>query len=102
LAIKTPMTSGIPSIRSIDENNNCKIIIKNCATYEVTLERDDILGIMEVEVEEVELIPLIDNFISSVCQDIHKHFPKVKKKRLSRQDTQKRCHLQLRDEYKEK
>jgi hypothetical protein len=99
-APRTPMVSGMPSIVSIDKFNNCKIVIENCAPYDVTLERDDILGIMEIE--EEELVPLTDDFISSVCQDIHDRFPKVKKKRFSRQDIQKRCNLQVPEEYKEK
>jgi hypothetical protein len=76
------MVSGIPSIVNIDENNICNIIVENCAPYDVTLERDDILGVMETEPDE--LVPLTDDFISSVCQDIHNRFPKVKRKRLSR------------------
>ncbi len=90
------MVSGMPN----DKFNNCKIVIENCAPYDVTLERDDILGIMEIE--EEELVPLTDDFISLVCQDIHDRFPKVKKKRFSRQDIQKQCNLQVPEEYKEK
>jgi superfamily II helicase len=78
------MVSGMPSIVNIDENNICNIIVENCATYDVTLERDDILGIMETETDE--LVPLTDDFILSVCQDIHDRFPKVKRKRLSRDE----------------
>jgi hypothetical protein len=48
-APRTPMVSGMPSIVSIDKFNNCKIVIENCAPYDVTLERDDILGIMEIK-----------------------------------------------------
>ncbi len=58
------MVSGISSIVSMDKFNNCKIVVENCAPYDVTLERDDILGIMEIE--EEELVPLTDDFISSV------------------------------------
>jgi hypothetical protein len=83
----TPMISVMPSIVSVDENNICNINIKNCAPYDIMLERDNILGIMEIEKED--LIPLTDDFISSVCQDIHDCFPKLKKKRLSRQHNQK-------------
>ncbi len=36
---------------SVDEFNNCKIVIENCAPYDSTLERDDILGIMEIKEE---------------------------------------------------
>jgi hypothetical protein len=81
-APRYPMVSGMPSIVNIDDNNICNIIVENCAPYDVTLERDDILGVMETE--EDELVPLMDDFISSVCQDIH--FPKVKRKRLSREE----------------
>ncbi len=64
------MVSGMPSIVNIDENNICKIVVENCAPYNVTLERDDILGVMETE--EDELVPLTDDFISSVCQPLSK------------------------------
>ncbi len=63
-APRTPMVLGMPSLVNIDDNNA--------------------LGIMEIE--EEEQIPLTDDFISSVCQDIHNCFPKVKRKRLSRDD----------------
>ncbi len=86
-APRTPMISRMPSIVNVDDNNICNLIIENCAPYDVTLERDDILGIMETE--EEELVPLTDDFISSVCQNIHNRFPKVKRKRLSRDDIQK-------------
>jgi hypothetical protein len=49
--------------------------------HPMTVERDNILDIMEIK--EEELVPLTDDFISSVCQDIHDCFPKMKKKRLS-------------------
>jgi hypothetical protein len=88
-APRTPMVSGMPSIVNIDDNNICNIVVENCAPYDVTLERDDILGVMETE--EDELVPLTDNFISSMCQDIHNRFPKVKRKRLSREEIRRRC-----------
>jgi len=90
------MVSGMPSIVNVDENNICNIIVENCAPYDVTLERDDILGVMETE---DELVPLTDEFISSVCQDIHNRFPKVKRKRLSREEIRQRCHLQVPEEF---
>jgi hypothetical protein len=67
--------------------------VENCVPYDVTLERDDIIGVMETEPDE--LVPLTDDFISSVCQDIHNRFPKVKRKRLSRDEIRWRCHLQV-------
>jgi hypothetical protein len=50
------MISGIPSVLTLDKNNHCRIVLENCALYEVTLERGDILGL--IEIEEEELIPL--------------------------------------------
>jgi hypothetical protein len=99
-APRTPMVSGMPSIVNIDENNICSIIVENCAPYDVTLERDDIIGVMETEQDE--LVPLTDDFISSVCQDIHNCFPKVKRKRLSREEIRRRCHLQVPEEFHER
>jgi hypothetical protein len=69
------------------------------AALPCTLERDDILGIMETE--EKELVPLTDDFISSVWQDIHNRFPKVKRKRLSWEEIKQRCHLQVLEEFQE-
>jgi hypothetical protein len=84
---------------NLDKNNICNIIVENCAPFDVTLERDDILGIMEIE--EEELVPPTDDFISSVCQDIHNRFPKVKRKRLSREEIKQWCHLQVLEEFQE-
>ncbi len=72
---RTPMISGMPAIVSIDKNNNCKIVVDNCAPYDVTINRGDILGIMDVEKDE--LIPMEDSTISAILQDIDKKLPKV-------------------------
>jgi hypothetical protein len=50
----------------------------------------NILGILEIDEEEI--VPLTDDFISSVCQDIHNRFPKVKsfQTRLSKQVIKRR------------
>jgi hypothetical protein len=98
-APRTPIVSGMPSIVSVDKNNICNMVMENCTPYDITLERDDILGVMETE--EDELVPLTDNFISSICQDIHNCFPKVKRKRLSWEEIKRRCHLQVPEEFQE-
>jgi hypothetical protein len=54
-----------------------------------------------METEQDELVPLTDDFISSVCQDIYNRFPKVKRKRLSREEIRRRCHLQVPEEFHE-
>jgi len=58
------MVSGMPSIVNIDENNICSIIMENCAPYDVTLERDDIIEVMETEPDE--LVPLTDDHLISL------------------------------------
>jgi superfamily II helicase len=85
------MVSGMPSIVNMDENNICNNVMENCTPSDVTLEMDDVLGVMETEKDE--LVPLTDDLISSICQDIHNHFPKVKMKRLSREEIKQQCHL---------
>ncbi len=60
------MVWGMPSIVNMDEKNICSIVLENCAPYDVTLEIDNILGIMDT-VEE-EMVPLMDDFISSVSK----------------------------------
>jgi hypothetical protein len=55
------MITGMPSIINVDENNICNIMMENCAPYDVTLERDYMLGIMETK--EEELVPLTDDFV---------------------------------------
>ncbi len=93
------MILGMPSIVNVDEKNICNIVVENCALYDITLERDNILGIMETE--EDKLVPLTDDLISSMCQDNHNHFPKVKRKRLSREEIKQRCHSQVPEEFQE-
>ncbi len=90
----------MPSIVNIDKNNICSIVVENWAPYDVRLERDDIIGVMETEQDE--LVPLMDDLISSVCLDIHNCFPKVKRKRLSREEIRQRCHLQVPEEFHER
>ena len=55
-APRMPMVLGMPSIVNMDNNNLCSIILESWAQYDVTLEWDDILCIMEIE--EEELVPL--------------------------------------------
>jgi hypothetical protein len=48
-APKNPMLSGMPAIVTVDKNNNCKIVIDNCAPYDVTIDRNEIIGFKETE-----------------------------------------------------
>jgi hypothetical protein len=47
-APKTPTVSGMPAVVSINKNNNCKIVVDNCAPYDVVLDRNDVLGFMDI------------------------------------------------------
>jgi len=69
------MVSGMPAMVSIDRNNNCKILVKNCAPYDITIDQNDLLGLLEIEEEEI--IPLADDIIATLCADIHERLPKV-------------------------
>jgi hypothetical protein len=46
-APRMSMIPGMPSIFTFDKFNNCKGIIKNCTPNDITLERDDIIAILE-------------------------------------------------------
>ncbi len=74
-APKHPKLSGMPAVVSIDKNNNCKIVIDNCAPYDVTIDRNDIIGIMDKETDKLQLLD--DATISAVLSDIDKKLPKV-------------------------
>ena len=80
-AIKIPMRLGMPAIMSIDQNNNSDIIIYNCAPYKYQIDRSEILGIMDTELDE--LIPLEYSTILAILNDIDKQLPKVPQKKLT-------------------
>ncbi len=80
----SPTLTGVASLVSIDENHNCKIIIKNCAPYEVTIERDNIMGI--VEIEDDELYPLTDDTAAKICTPIKSNIPSTPWAKLTRDE----------------
>jgi hypothetical protein len=71
----TPMLSGMPAVVSIDKNNNCKLVIDNCAPYDVSIDRNDVIGLMDVETEQLQ--PLEHSVILAILNDIDKQLPKV-------------------------
>jgi len=99
-APQTPIISGMPAIVSIDKNKNCNIIVDNCALYDMVIDRNDILGIMDSETDD--LIPLKDSTISSILQDIDKHLPKVPKKKLTKAEITQKAYLNVPEQYKQK
>jgi hypothetical protein len=64
----------MPYIVAFDKDNNCKIAKDNCASFDVTLERNDIIGLIEHEYDSN--IPMDDLFISSVIETITNKLPK--------------------------
>jgi hypothetical protein len=73
-APKNPMLSGMPAIVTVDKNNNCKIVIDNCAPFDVNIDRNGILALMDKETEQLQ--PLKDFVISAILTDIDKKLPK--------------------------
>ena len=75
------------------------MIIDNCAPYDITLARNEILGVLEFEQEEC--LPLSEQTISSVISDIHQKFPKVPKKFFSKTEIEQKANLHVPNEYKQ-
>ncbi len=94
------MLTGVPSLVSINSNQNCKIVIENCAPYEVTIERNDIMGI--IKMEEDEMYPLMDKTTVDVCASIKSNIPSTPQLQLTRDDIARHCNLQVLEEFKER
>jgi hypothetical protein len=80
--LKNPMLSGMPAIVIVDKNNNCKIVIDNCAPYDVTIDRNDVLALMDRETEQLQRLE--DSVISAILTDIDKKLPQVPKHKLTK------------------
>jgi hypothetical protein len=99
-APKSPTISGMPAIVAIDKNNNCKIIVDNCAPYDVTIDRNDVIGFMDTETDE--LIPMEDSTIAAILSDIDKRLPKVPKKKLTKTEIAAKANLNVPNEFKDR
>jgi len=95
-----PTISGMPVWVSLDNYKNCKIIIDNCAPYDIVLPRTEILGVLEFESEQC--LPLNENTVASIISNIEQKFPKVNKKHYSREEIAQKAHLNVPEEYKQK
>ncbi len=74
-------------------------IAKLCATQNQHLNRRHVsLGI--VDMEDTTPIPLDDNSLATICDQIYQSLPKVKKKTWTRNDIEKRCHLGAPEAYR--
>jgi hypothetical protein len=92
-----PTLTGVLSLVTIDSNQNCKVVIENCAPYEVTFERNDIMGI--IEIEEDKLYPLTDETAAGICAILKNNIPDTPRPGLTKEDIARRCHLQVPDEF---
>jgi hypothetical protein len=97
---KMPIVSGMLAIVSIDKNNNCKIVLDNCAPYDVTISRNNILGIMDAEPDDPILME--DSTISAILQELENKLPKVPKRKLTKEEIANKAHLNVPDKYKQK
>jgi hypothetical protein len=81
---KHPLLSGPSSWVTFDENNNCTVQLQNWAPHEISIETRDIIGI--VDMEDATPIPLDDESLAAICDQIYQWLPKVKKKTWTRDD----------------
>jgi len=99
-APQNPTISGMPAWVTLDKYKNCKMVIDNCAPYDVVIARNEILGVLEFEPEEC--IPMTEDSISAIISDIHQRFPKVPKKQFTRDEIENKAKLQVPNEYKKR
>ncbi len=99
-APKAPLISRPSSLVTFNDNNHCTIWLQNCTPHEINIEKGDIIGI--VDTEETTPIPLDDNSIMSICDQIYEWLPKVKKKTWTRKEIEERCHLGAPEKYRAK
>jgi hypothetical protein len=79
-----PTITGVLAIFSINDNSNCQLMVENCAPCEVIIDRNDLMGL--VEIEEGELIPLTDDTAAKICASIEENIPKYPRTNLSRDE----------------
>jgi hypothetical protein len=95
-----PTISGMPALVTLDKYRNCKLVIDNCAPYEVTLARNEVLGVLEFEPDKC--IPLNEKTISALISDIADQLPKVPKRKFIRQEIEQKANLKVPEQFKNK
>jgi hypothetical protein len=82
---------------SLSTKNNCKIIINNCAPYDVSIAHNDndTLGIMDLDRDK--LIPGEDSVISS--EKLNKNLPKRK---LTKEEIMQKSHVDWQSQFKQR
>jgi hypothetical protein len=98
-----PTISGMPAWVTLDNYKNCKLIIDNCAPYDIVLPRNEIhgiLGILEFESEQCQ--PLNEDTVVSIISNIEQKFRKVPKKHFSHVEIEQKANLNVPDELKQR
>jgi hypothetical protein len=90
---KHPLISGPSTLLTFDGNNHC-------APHEISLKTGDIPGIADTET--MTPIPLDDNSLATICEQIYQRLLKVKKKTWTRNEIENRCHLGAPEPYRSK
>jgi len=88
-----PTISGMPAWVTLDNYKNCKLIIDNCAPYDIVLSRNEILGVLEFEAEPCK--PLNEDTVASIIPSIEEKFPKVQKKHFSSAEIEQKANLNV-------
>jgi len=93
-----PTISGIPALVTLDKYKHCILVIDNCAPYDITLARNEVLGVLEFE--PGKCIPLNEKTISGLTSNIHGQLPKVPKKKFTRTEIEQKANLKVPVQYK--
>jgi hypothetical protein len=93
-----PTISGMPTWVTLDNYKNCKLIIDNCAPYDIVLPRNEILVVLEFDAEQC--MPLNDDTVASLISNIEEKFPKVQKKHFSHAEIEQKANLNVPQELK--
>jgi hypothetical protein len=95
-----PTISGIPALVTLDKYKHCKLVIDNCAPYEITLAINEVLGVLEFEPDKC--IPLNERSISALISDIHGQLPELPRKKFTRAEIERKANLQVPTQYKQR
>jgi hypothetical protein len=89
---------GMPAWVTINKFKNCKMVIHNCAPYNIAITRNKVLGILEFKPDKC--IPMTENSIAAIISKIQQKFPKVPKKKFTRAEIECKANLKVPAEFK--
>ena len=74
------------------------VIIENCTPYDVTIERNDIMGLIEMENDKI--YPLTDETAAGICAIINSNIPNTPRTQLTKEDIARPCNLHVLDQFR--